>query len=512
MSVPKREQQAVIDSVLAGKNVFMTGGPGKGKSATIGFLVVALEKQCVDTSTLDDPKPDYYLTASSGVAASLIGGCTVYSWAGIGLGEDPVSKTSSNMTRIIRSARKFGGEEEGPAFRILTAKYLIIDEISMLPLKIFILLDQLCRDVRKLNGRGDELLPFGGIVLVATGDFFQLGPIPDNHRLCPRCGSKSVKIDDYFECSNKLKSGHFECLPLRWDNKVRYCFEADRTGRNVWDECGFTNHLLVVSHRHKNIEFAKIIESVRLKSPDCEEGLKLIRARCGTPLSIEDGIVPTRLYPHNKKVDEENEAEYAKLESAEMVYLSKTGATDRWTGERVVDSPVVAILNRRVTAPDRLTLKAGAQVIFLINDPPSSSSPLVNGSRGVVIGFDDVGYPIVDFFIHNKPTFTKTVMPHTYEHSGGGHKVYKIQVPLRLAWALTIHKSQGMTISKLEIDFTGVFGDGSVNVALSRATSFEGLFVKGLRLSKITVSPAVVGLYKAIELKKRKRKRKPDVV
>jgi hypothetical protein len=259
-----------------------------------------------------------------------------------------------------------------------------------------------------------------------------------------------------------------------------------------------------VSHRHKNVELAKIIESVRRKKPDCEAGLKTIRARCGTPLSTEDGIVPTRLYPHNKKVDTENEAEYAKLESAEMVYLSKTGATDKWTGERVVDSPVMAVLNRRVTAPDRLTLKVGAQVIHLVNEPP-----LVNGSRGVVTGFDDLGYPIVDFFMSNKPIVTKTIMPHTYEHSGGGHKVYKIQVPLRLAWALTIHKSQGMTISKLEIDFTGVFGDGAVNVALSRATSFEGLCVKGLRLSKITVSTAAVGLYKRIE---RKRKREPDTV
>lgn len=504
--VPTPGQQAFIDDVLLGKNVFLTGGPGKGKSKAVGFLFAALEAASVDHSTLDHSEPVHHLTSSSGVSANLIGGCTVHSWAGIGLGEDPVSKISSRMIGKIRGIRRHGGDEVGPAFRILNAKYLVIDEISMLPLKVFILLDRLFRDVRRINGRGDELLPFGGIVMIVTGDFFQLGPIPDNPRSCPRCGSKSVKVDDHYECSNRLKAGHFECLPLTWDGKTRYCFEADRHGKNRWDECGFTNHLLTESHRHRDPLFADIIEKVRC-GEECEAGLKLIRARCGTPLSTEDGVIPTRLYPHNKKVDDENATEYAKLESVEVVYRSKTGATDMYTNEPVVDSPVLAVLNRKVTAPDRLALKVGAQVIHLVNTPTgpvNTPMGLVNGSRGVVTGFDDIGYPIVDFYTSDGPV-TQTIMPHTYSHTGGGHDVYKIQVPLRLAWAITIHKSQGMTIGKLEIDLSGVFGYGAVNVALSRATGFEGLYVKGLRSSKILVSPTVVKFYSSFEPRKRKR-------
>ncbi|XP_048580160.1 ATP-dependent DNA helicase PIF1 isoform X2 [Nematostella vectensis] len=196
---------------------------------------------------------------------------------------------------------------------------------------------------------------------------------------------------------------------------------------------------------------------------------------------LPDGdIEPTKLYSHNVQVNEVNAQHLASLQGDAEEYLARdTGSL-----------PYRDNMNKYVIAMDKLVLKVGAQVMLLKN----LTDELINGSRGIVTGFDEEKRPIVKFTDGKERTISE--MDWNLENSAGQVLARRVQIPLKPAWAITIHKSQGMSIDLLQVDLRNVFAQGQAYVALSRARTLEGLQVLSFDTSKFTTSPAVIDFYK----------------
>jgi hypothetical protein len=202
------------------------------------------------------------------------------------------------------------------------------------------------------------------------------------------------------------------------------------------------------------------------------------------------------LYPHRKKVDEENLRQYHRLPIAdeEHEYNSSIETFDLTSGESVYNPQLVRLVRSGVQAPDTLTLKKFTQVMLLANLDVLHG--LCNGTRGVVDGFDEEGFPVVKFITSLKGEYiTVTVRPNEWKRCANDTAVCFRQIPLMLAWACTINKAQGATLTKVEVDLADCWSPGQIPVALSRATGFDALRVKSFNPSKIKVDPDVVALY-----------------
>jgi len=317
---------------------------------------------------------------------------------------------------------------------------LVVDEISMISGDIFSLVDYVGRQVR-----GNER-PFGGIQLVLCGDFLQLPPV-------------------------QAKEG--------------FAFESP-----AWKKAIKMNIELKEVIRQKNQKFVAILNEIRLGrlSPHHRA---ILAQRAGVDLDIGDGIEPTRLYPHRKDVRKENMLRLAEIE----------GETHTYRAVDVGDKYSLASLQNSCQAPEQLQLKVGAQVMLLKNQ--NFNLGLVNGSRGIVVGFtEDPSLPNP----HHDPAFLfpvvrfasgeTVVSTHNWDLTMG-EKVLarRTQIPLCLAWAISIHKSQGMSIERVVLSLARVFAYGQAYVALSRVTSLEGLSLTGLSDTTIKAHPKVLDFY-----------------
>eukprot|EP00751_Fragilariopsis_kerguelensis_P050075 CAMPEP_0171035506 /NCGR_PEP_ID=MMETSP0736-20130129/40717_1 /TAXON_ID=186038 /ORGANISM="Fragilariopsis kerguelensis, Strain L26-C5" /LENGTH=204 /DNA_ID=CAMNT_0011479843 /DNA_START=292 /DNA_END=906 /DNA_ORIENTATION=+ len=190
---------------------------------------------------------------------------------------------------------------------------------------------------------------------------------------------------------------------------------------------------------------------------------------------MTDGIVPTKLYCTNKNVDAENKTELQKLQGRSEAYSS----TDHFKGSysTSIQTTLRQICDKKL--PSRIQLKIGAQVMLLKNMPEWR---LVNGSRGVVIDFDENNkkYPVIRFANNT----VRTITPFEVFQASAGGAMTRLQLPLKLAWCLTVHKSQGMTLDRLELQLDDAFDYGQVYVALSRVTSLAGLWIKGKAITQ----------------------------
>ena len=404
-----KEQQRVVDLVNAGTNVFFTGSAGTGKSFTLRHLIGVLQNK-YDTKTV-------HVTASTGIAATNIGGTTLHSYASIGLGNEPVDV-------IMKKLVKF----RGVADRWRATRVLIIDEISMLSTEFFVKLDLIAKRIR-----GNQR-PFGGIQLVLSGDFLQLPSIDKKGGLL-------------FKCS-------------------------------TWRECVTKTVELTQVFRQRDIKFIALLQDLR-KGIVTDEHDAFLKSRMKP---METGLVkPTKLYSHRADVDQENAIQLAKLTGESKSYYAQDSGTKKEDAAKLF------------MAPSCLTIKVEAQVILISNlDPPN----LVNGSRGVVTGFDVVTHePIVQF----NCGVTRVVSPIIWESKRGDDIVCRrYQVPLMLGWAMSIHKSQGMTLDLLETDIAQCWDPGQAYVALSRATSIQGLRLLGYRRECIKADPEVLQFYESI--------------
>jgi len=383
------------------------------------------------------PESSTYVTALTGLASThLIRGATLHRFAGIGLAKGSKEECLKRVQRSSKAKLKWK-----------SAELLIVDEVSMMSKALFEKLEFVARKVRKNEQ------PFGGIVLCLCGDFFQLPPV--------------------------------SCSDASEDDSL-FCFESERWARTLTGPSGQQNCFsLTEVFRQKEARLQALLSEVRHNAVT-SQGIQAL-TELKRPLVVKEGIEPTKLFPTNRKADAHNMQRLASLPGGQGMEFSFTALDSIPAGQRMMPDALDAIL----TYPRRLELKVGAQVMLIKN----LTSTLVNGSRGVVTSFCRVRgtqLPCVRFLCGTE----QVIFSKKETVAGDGGQITRLQVPLRLSWALTIHKAQGMSIDFLEVDLRNAFEAGQAYVALSRARTLEGLRVLSFDPRRFWTNPKVAEFYK----------------
>ncbi len=388
------QQRDALRILTSGANVFLTGAAGSGKTHLLRAFLRWADNECKTVA----------VTASTGIAATHMGGMTIHSWAGMGI-EDSLSEIEIARIAFDRKLNK----------RFNGTSILVIDEISMLHYARLDMVDAILRKAR------NSMQPFGGIQVVCSGDFFQLPPVVR--------GSEEYEIPFAFR-SNSWKSADFAICYL--DEQFRQTEET----------------------------MTRVLNEIRSGSVGIEMR-ELLNSRIGATTNHQN---TTRLYAQNVDVDRINSHYLAELEGKmESFTMTSTGLPH-----------LVASLKKNCLAPEVLHLKINARVMFVRNDPQGR---WVNGTTGIVESFDAMGEPVI------RKNDGRLVTPdeETWVVSDGDRSLATIrQYPLRLAWAITIHKSQGMSLDAAEIDLRNAFVKGMGYVALSRVRTISGLSLIGI--------------------------------
>jgi ATP-dependent DNA helicase PIF1 len=411
-------QAEALVILKTGASVFLTGEPGSGKTHTINEYVAWLRARGVEPA----------ITASTGIAATHIGGYTIHSWSGIGI------KRQLNAYELDRIA-----QTERIVKHVRGTNILIIDEISMLSADTFSMVEAVCREIRG-NNRA-----FGGMQVILVGDFFQLPPITKREE--NRNEEQEMLLEDTVQSQFAFNSSAWRTL-----NPIT-CYISEQ-------------------HRQEDEKFLEILSAIRHGEVE-EEHREILLAR----RTRVQGKDVAQLFSHNADVNQINDTELLKIsESVHTFTMTSRGSEG-----------MVAGLKRGCLSPEVLTLKVGARVMFTKND--MSGRSYVNGTLGVVTGFaQENGYPIVK--LRNNRTLV--VEPAEWRIDDNGKTLARInQIPLRLAWAMTVHKSQGMSLDAAHMDLSQAFEYGQGYVALSRVRTLEGLSLAGLNERALEVHPEI---------------------
>jgi ATP-dependent DNA helicase PIF1 len=430
------EQQKAYDKYIQGENIFISGSAGTGKSELI-------RKIYFDAKRCDK---NIAVTALTGCAAILLG-CkakTVHSWASVGLASGAVHEIVEKIERSFYKKQNWFATE-----------ILVIDEVSMMSKKMFKLLNEIGKRVRRNKS------PFGGIQLIFCGDFYQLPPV-----------------------GNKQE-----------DDTCQFCFEHE----DWFNAFPVENHILLIKiFRQKDDTYASILNQIRCGKIK-KSSHQLLLNHVGKPLSGDLGdIVPTKLFPRKDQVVQINQHKMNELDGGALTYTciksvdSPFALNEEDYEIRKKFTPVdieteIEFIKSNAPFDPTLTLKVGAQVMCIVN---KEEQQLFNGIQGIVLQLNPM-WVLVKF---NKIGEVKIMF-----HSWKSEKIPGVgvgQLPLMLAWALTIHKSQGATLDYAEIDVgSGVFECGQTYVALSRVKSLEGVYLSSFDVSKIYVNKKVCNFY-----------------
>jgi ATP-dependent DNA helicase PIF1 len=437
------EQQLAFNKYVEGKNIFITGPGGTGKSALIKHIQA-------DAYT----KGKYIqVCALTGCAAVLLE-CkakTLHSWSGIGLGKGPIEQLIKKVNKNKHSKALWK-----------ETNILVVDEVSMMSLKLFETLDAIGKSVRK-NSK-----PFGGIQLIFSGDFYQLPPVgdrddPDTSKFC---------FESEFWFSTFRKQEHIQLQKI--------FRQTDPVYQGILNQ----------------------VREGRLKRSSNDALLHNV----GREIDKTATIRPTKLFPTRNKVDSINASEMCKLAGDEVEYKIKYhGDLDMTPNERLIRlnySPEqikteLEYLKGNLRCDENIRLKIGSQVMCIVNIELTNGEMLCNGSQGIVVRFStmDKKQPVIRFNNGFEMTMNYHIWPS--ENIPG---VGVSQLPLILAWALTIHKAQGATLDVAEIDAgSGIFECGQTYVALSRVKSLEGLYLTSFDARKIRIHKKVQEFYQALK-------------
>ena len=472
-----KEQKEVIELIKKGKSVFFTGSAGTGKSVLLREAIKELKAKYQSSEKVA-------VTASTGLAACNIGGITLHSFAGVGLAKEGVA----DLVKKVKKQKK-------NLLRWTKTKVLIIDEISMVDADLFDKLEALAREVRKIDK------PWGGIQIVATGDFFQLPPVPDRGKV------------------------------------AKFSFEAVK-----WPYLDHTIQLTTV-FRQRDEGFVKMLNQMRTGQLTARtiDAFKLLAREP----RYADGLAPTELFPTREEVDRANATRMQNLPGPTRTFEAEDSG--QFTGDHREK------LLANCMAPKKLDLRKGAQVMLIKNRDES----LVNGSLGVIVGFmserlytfavDEIDgtfdekllrdspwtdeelaasdrsptgkrkmlklmamqqsaasskiWPVVRFKLPGgRADIHQLMSPESwkFEAPNGEIQACRKQVPLILAYAISIHKAQGQTIERVKVDLGKVFEKGQAYVALSRAVSQDGLQVLRFNASKVMAHPKVAAFYREL--------------
>lgn len=416
----------------AGANVFLTGAPGAGKTYVLNQFVKQARQRGASVA----------VTASTGIAATHLNGQTIHSWSGVGVAQ----VMTDTLLKQIKTRR---------GKRIRATDILVIDEISMMHAWLFDMVDQACRAVR----RSPE--PFGGLQVVMSGDLFQLPPVSNTRR------------------DRELVAPPPELVAMR----ERYA----KAGRNpngfvteslIWPELNPVVCYLTEQHRQDTGQLLDVLTDIR-QGTVTDTDRQALDTRIGVEPAGDD--VAISLYPNNRQADALNDSKLAQINEPEH----------RFEAESSGQVSLIKRLKSTMLAPEKLSLKVGAAVMALRND---TNQQYVNGSLGTVVDFvstTEGEYPMVDF----ENGHTVIMQPAAWEMMDGETVLASVkQVPLRCAWAITIHKSQGMTLDRARMDLRRTFAPGMGYVALSRVESMDGLYLDGINERAFLVSPEAVRL------------------
>jgi len=379
------------------------------------------------------------ITAMTGCAGLLIGpwAKTLHSWGGIGLGRLPAEQVAAGIAKDGRKKKRWTKTD-----------CLVIDEVSMLTPSLLEYLDKVGRLVRKKD------LPFGGLQVVFVGDFYQLPPV-----------SKEST-----------------------DKRV-FAFESP-----LWSQVVQTSVQLTQILRQKDPVFQGILNEARVGelSPN---SYAILETRKTMEWKRQE-IKPTLLFVKNHDVSSINESKLAKLPGEEHIFEAETTSAHEDIRDDILRM-LVEKIDKDASYEPRLALKVGAQVMLLkqlMEEREDEKGKLVNGSRGIVTGFGKDGFPRVKFMNGKELVVRKEKWSSDSEKDGDG--VTREQVPLRLAYALTIHKAQGASLDSALIDVgPSTFEYGQAYVALSRVRSMESLFIFEISQRAFRAHPAVKAFY-----------------
>jgi energy-coupling factor transporter ATP-binding protein EcfA2 len=400
-------QKEALEILKLGHNVFLTGPAGSGKTHLLNSYINFLKDNHVEVG----------ITASTGIAATHMGGTTIHSWTGMGI-KDSINQIDLDELKERKYLRD----------RFARTQVLVIDEVSMLHHYRLDLIDEICRHMKNVDK------PFGGLQVILCGDFFQLPPIA-------RMG----------------------------EPEARFAYEAE-----TWQNANLKICYLEEQHRQTDSAFLKVLNEIR-RNDLSEEGMKSLKARWIPASAGMTEASVTRLHTHNIDVDGINQRELEKLVGQGREFVMET------KGKR----PLVDSLKKSCLAPEVLKLKVGAKVMFVKNN---FEEGYVNGTLGKIAGFNHDG-PIVTT-LAGKNIYVKPASWMIEEE--GKPKATIMQYPLRLAWAITVHKSQGMSLDAVEVDLSKSFERGMGYVALSRVRSLEGLTLLGLNSNAVLVRGEVL--------------------
>ena len=383
-------QSEALAILNAGANVFLTGAPGAGKTYVLNEFIRQARADGANVA----------VTASTGIAATHIDGQTIHSWSGVGL----ANVLTPNLLKTIKTRRRR---------KIQAADVLIIDEVSMMHAWLFDMVDQVCREVRH------DPRPFGGLQVVLSGDFFQLPPV-------------SVSGRD----RDVLPPGPDFVASRERYAKAGLNPEGFVTESLVWGELAPVICYLTEQHRQDDGRLLHVLTDIRAGCVDQDDRDALVTRLGVTP---KPGEVAVHLFPVNRQADDLNDSRLARIGEEPHEFHA----------EQMGPAHLVERLKRNMLAPECLVLKTGAAVMALRND---ADHQYVNGSLGTVRGFANEnkgGWPIVEFENGNIVTMKQA----TWEMMDGDTVMASVaQVPLRCAWAITIHKSQGMTLDRAVMD------------------------------------------------------------
>lgn len=408
-------QSTALDILKSGHNVFLTGSAGAGKSYTLKQYLQYLEDNKVKKSAIA-------ITASTGIAATQIGGNTIHSWACIGIKTEMDDKAIVELIRYRKKQIEI----------IQEAKVLLIDEISMLHRKQLDLVNKVMQFAR------NSTAPFGGVQIIVTGDFYQLPPVVKK---------STLELD-----------------------RDRFCFMSD-----AWVDAKFKVCYLTEQHRNGTGQLNTVLNAIRNNNVE-QEHFEILLSR---QIKAKDDTNMLHLYTHNADVDMINLRKLKELQ----------GEAKRFTAEKSGNEKVLKVLADSILAPQNLELKIGAKVMFVKNNIDGGYA---NGTQGEVVKFvaDDQYDPPFLPVIKTSDGDTVVAEPVEWTIEENSKVIASIkQIPLRLAWAMTIHKSQGMTLDSAVINLGQTFEASQGYVALSRLRDISGLYLLNIRDEALQLNP-----------------------
>ena len=434
------EQELAFNKYIERKNIFITGPGGSGKTKLIRHMY--------DHSMRTGRR--IQVCALTGCAAVLLecSAKTIHSWSGIGLGSGSIESIIEKIKINRRSLNAW-----------LKTDVLIVDEVSMMSVKLFDLLDAVGRAIRRNYGA-----PFGGMQVIFSGDFYQLPPVG--------------QIED--------------------PDTMRFCFESVDWFNVFSLDCHV--QLVKIFRQIGDDVYAGMLNQIR-KGVIKRKTAEILRSFVGREPAPDSGIIITEIYPKKKSVECMNSMKMAELTGPEKEYLmqfSKPDASLSASGSCSYDfEQELNYIKSNIMCNPVLKLKVGAQVMCIINmlDDEQEDMVLCNGSQGKVVKFDGVsGLPVVSF--DNGITMKMDYHVWTSEKMSG---ISVSQIPLILSWAITIHKAQGATLMHAKIDIgRQIFESGQIYVALSRVKSLDGLYLTSFDVSKIIVKRKVHNFYEML--------------